>query len=79
MESIDEIIELKRDMDSKNQEISDMEDIHKELTLECKRLEHEREGNLKTLESLFLTSSDAVLTQLPDRTLIDRIIALKKI
>jgi hypothetical protein len=78
MESIDEIIELKRDMDSKNQEISDMGDIHKELTLECKRLEHEREGNLKTLESLFLKSSDAVLTQLPDRTLIDRIIALKK-
>jgi len=78
-ELIDKIIDLKERMDRKTREIHDLEDIHTQLSLEKKRLESERERLLQNVSSLFIESSEAVLTELPDRSIIDRIIEIKQV
>lgn len=76
---IDKIIDLKENMDRKTGEIRELEHIHRQLLLEKKRLTSERERLLQDVSSLFIESSDAVLTELPDRSIIDRIIVIKNV
>ena len=61
-ELIDKIIDLKEQMEKRD--------------MERKHMESERERLLQQVSSLFIDSYDAILTELPDRSLIDRIIQL---